>query len=442
MNKYFPSFFTRLYSSLFVAIIFSAFVTFLVLDKWIEQDGWQDFVSDTMFMKNVVESERTEQQKSAAAFYSNLNTAVYPFDLYWRTEPLVSSKCLDCQFVGEFFGIEVFERESGELIAVHKMESGWLLIQDKPEPLVLERGGGVEDIEILAVPILLLVIVVVIGFVLYLPIRKLQREILALNRVNAEFGSGDMSVRADEAISEPLQNLAKSFNKMAGELSHRFDESQIFAQAVPHELRTPLSRIQLATGILRKSSRNESQLALVDNIDQYIDDIDLLCSEIIQLSKLNMQAKDNHFHLLEVGDFIVNRIQQLGLRADISIAVNVDSSLQMMCDAVNLRLVVDNLVKNAVAYAQSEVQVNVEDLSCGLTLVVEDDGPGVPVKNREGVFLPFSRLDSSRNRKTGGLGLGLAIVKGAVSQLGGDISIGDSELGGALFKVTLPPVSK
>ncbi|WP_241341853.1 ATP-binding protein, partial [Burkholderia cenocepacia] len=78
------------------------------------------------------------------------------------------------------------------------------------------------------------------------------------------------------------------------------------------------------------------------------------------------------------------------------------------------------------------------DRSGALVLSVDDDGPGIPAAERARVFEPFQRLDSSRDRQTGGFGLGLAIVRRVAQVHGGDVRLEDSPLGGARFVITLP----
>jgi signal transduction histidine kinase len=294
------------------------------------------------------------------------------------------------------------------------------------------------DIEEYSIFILLFVIVVVIGLVLYLPIRKLQKEINHLNQISFQLGSGNLKVRASNSLAEPLTILAKSFNKMADALSNKVNESQVFAQAVPHELRTPLSRIQLATGILRNKNLTAEQTSLVDNIDQYIDDIDELCSQIIQFSKLNIQTEENDCEYINLNNFITHRISQLILNPLIPVTVNFTEIITINCKAAHLRLIIDNMIKNAVAHAKSKVTISVSIAVNKIEIIIADDGKGIAEKDYDIIFIPYARLDNSRTRKTGGLGMGLAITKGAVNQLAGEINVSNSTSGGALFKISLP----
>ena len=104
------------------------------------------------------------------------------------------------------------------------------------------------------------------------------------------------------------------------------------------------------------------------------------------------------------------------------------------------RRVVANLVENAVKFGRSAVDVAVERDETACRVVVDDDGPGIAEAQREEVFSPFHRVDSSRNRQTGGLDLGLAIARQIVEAHGGTVTVPAGPLGGARFTVALPAV--
>ncbi len=443
MNNLFTPFFTRLYGSLFLAIFTSVFLTFVILDKWNEHDATEDFVADTLFFKEILEIQRQAANVDAGIFYNGFDGQRYPFDIEWLGAKEIGLLCNGCVYLNNHKNVDVYALESGELLSIHSVPdtSDKLIIKDKlqaPELLVYEQTQETFDVEEYSIFIILFVIVLVIGLVLYLPIRKLQKEINHLNLVSFELGKGNLKVRASNFLAEPLTTLAKSFNKMAEALSNKVNESQVFAQAVPHELRTPLSRIQLVTGILRNKDLTAEQTTLVDNIDQYIDDIDELCSQIIQFSKLNIQTDKNDYEVVNLKDFIAYRISQLILNPKILVVVHFSEITTLNCKVASLRLVIDNIIKNAVSYARGNVAVSIRKVEGMLEIIVEDDGIGIPEKDFGTIFIPYARLDSSRNRETGGLGLGLAIAMGAVNQLGGEINVSNLASGGAQFKITMP----
>jgi signal transduction histidine kinase len=112
--------------------------------------------------------------------------------------------------------------------------------------------------------------------------------------------------------------------------------------------------------------------------------------------------------------------------------------VQVMGEPTLLEQVVRNLLDNAVRHASHEVRVALTEEAGQAVLTVDDDGPGIPVEQRDEVFQRFTRLDASRDRHDGGVGLGLAIVADVVRSHGGTVSVGDSPIGGARMTVRLP----
>ena len=98
----------------------------------------------------------------------------------------------------------------------------------------------------------------------------------------------------------------------------------------------------------------------------------------------------------------------------------------------------ENIVRNAIKYGHSHVQVQFQLDNHTLTVAVEDDGPGVPPLQRQDIFRPFYRVSEARDRDSGGTGLGLAITESAIRQHNGQIVAHESSLGGLLITFTLP----
>ena len=108
-------------------------------------------------------------------------------------------------------------------------------------------------------------------------------------------------------------------------------------------------------------------------------------------------------------------------------------SLDITTNPVYLRLLVDNLLKNACIHANTQITISVSTIKGQLELAIEDDGDGIPKESFDTIFMPFSRLDVSRSRKTGGLGLGLAISKAACKRMNSELIVENSQTGGAKF---------
>ncbi|MCG7530941.1 ATP-binding protein [Psychrobium sp. MM17-31] len=370
-----------------------------------------------------------------------------PFSFYYSAKFISPQQwkklCQSCLFVGRSDSVEYYEFVEGERIAYFSTVTSMrgLLIYEKTDEERVEGEESELHIDELDSPFFLILCLVLIFVSLYWPLKKMHRQIYGLNKAQKRFGRGDMSARADEDILRPLNDIAISFNNMAEAIDKSVKEKEVFAHAIPHEIRTPLSRIQLAAGLLRQQSSDDKVAALLDDVDAYIVDINELISQIVNFSKLTNSKSAEYYQNYEtifLSDFIKSRMALVTVPSDKSIALNICSEARITTNPVYLRLVVDNLIKNALIYANRQVNIIVYVESGEVYMLVEDDGVGIDSTSYETVFIPFARLDSSRSRKTGGIGLGLSITKAAVLNMRGTIDVGHSALGGASFTVTMP----
>jgi signal transduction histidine kinase len=444
------SFFTRLYISILVAIIFSLALTQYVVEDMMEQDAINDFVRDSQYLYTEINRQILLNNVEHPQEYIFNLPFTEDFHIRWLALDSTESLCQRCEHLGNVRGVKVFALDDEErLLAMYPIEhlNVQLIVVDKEhshqistdndndEEVEMFTGLNVEE----AVFVLfILILLLIISFTIYWPVRQLQKQISGLVLTTQSFGAGKLDVRADELLAKPLNDLAHSFNSMAGSIADTVKENQIFAQAVPHEVRTPLSRIQLAAGILRKDNASEKQLALLDNIDTYIDDIDELIGQVVAFSKLNTkqdEGEDDFYQTIALKPFISARLQTFKFDRHINISLDIDETFEITTNPVYLRLLLDNLVKNALSHSQLHVKIIVKAIGSTFELSVEDDGPGVPVEFQETIFFPFARLDKSRSRKTGGLGLGLAIARAACKRMNGELSVKNNLLGGASFIV-------
>lgn len=380
-----------------------------------------------------------------------------------------SDICPSCQLITRINNTFYYQRPNGERLIEFKLPSAKsnIIIYEKheselkPEDYTEEMPEGFtesilddEDVDLVFLS-LILVTSLFLGIATYWPIKNLQNQINALIDTHQQFGSGNMQAKADENIQKPLDKLAVSFNEMAQAIADNVKDRDTFSQAIPHEVRTPLSRIQLASGLIRRKSTDLDVLALVNDVDNYVVDIHKLISQIVEYSTINsttvsgsnsipkvskISNNENElaqFQTIEVRAFIEFRLQILAKNQNKSFTLTVDESLELTTNPFYLRLLVDNFIKNAFNHAQVKIKISssvtIFNSNQQLSITVEDDGVGVPADDRETIFIAFARLDKSRSRKTGGLGLGLPIARAVATKMAGKIVVSESSLGGAMF---------
>ncbi|WED24858.1 HAMP domain-containing histidine kinase [Vibrio sp. JC009] len=445
MAKLIPPMFARLYISMIASLCAGIFLTFQLMQSYLEKDSIEDFVRDTQYVYQNIQQNLKSENMTTKAFFESKHSPIphFQFELMLLDQNSPQPPCKKCTFLSSVKGVKVYGREDGRMSSVYTLpDSKHLLIISDRAPLEIAETDTPEwyqDEEELLPFILFAVTLLVIAGVLYYPTRRLHKQIETLILTQNQFGKGNLNTRADEDIPAPLNDLAANFNLMAEEIDNKVSESLVFAQAVPHEIRTPLSRIQLASGLLRKTCQEKSQSELLDNIDSYIDDLEDLTNQVVAYSRLNSASPADRVNPLQpiaLKAFILSRLEALQPRPGIEVELDIDNDSFIQCDAMHFRLLMDNLLKNALLHTHSRIVVSEMKQSGQQILSVADDGPGIPEDKQQYVFVPFARLDKSRDRKTGGLGLGLAIASSAAKKLDGTLTVTSSNSGGAKFVLT------
>lgn len=441
MNKYIPTMFKRIYTSMILALALSVSVTIILSNEYLERDAIVDFQRDTNYIYKKLSETWEREELSASEYFNNVGHPLpyQHFDVEWLdgdSDPV----CIDCSFISNEKNTNIYLKENGSLLAVYQVaeHDGYLFISDRP-PLIIDSETLREtpiykDPEILVPITISVVALVVLAIILYYPTLQLQKQIEQIILVQDKFGKGYLDVRANENIPQPLKSVSINFNKMAREIDDTVSRSRIFAQAVPHEMRTPLSRIQLAVGILRKENNATLRNELLNNIDNYIEDMTELSDKVVLLSKINSGQGNEELKIIDINRFIQSRLQVLkNVDSVVDVIIEARGNTVLECNEVYLRLIIDNLINNAFKYANRKLLIKITSHNNSKCISFDNDGPPIPTCKEKVIFMPFARLDDSRSSKTGGLGLGLAIARSAAKGLGGSLAVSNSEIGGVNF---------
>ncbi len=199
---------------------------------------------------------------------------------------------------------------------------------------------------------------------------------------------------------------------------------------ISHDVRTYATRLRLRVEHIPDDAERNRAIADIDDMIRLLDDA-LLASR----SAAGEQSQE----LVELAPLVRDEIDDRRSQgAAVDFDCNADAEqCAVLGDRLALRRTIANLVDNALKYGHAaHLSLAVQGVS--VVLKVDDDGPGIPPSERDAMFEPFSRLEASRNRATGGAGLGLAIVRTLVESHGGTVAITDAPTGGARITVTLP----
>jgi signal transduction histidine kinase len=343
---------------------------------------------------------------------------------------------------GEIAGRDTLERlnrgenaymrsSSGDSWVLKRIDGDHVLALKSPEP-VGQRGPLEWGLTIL--------FYAVIALVLMFWIWPLTRDLRALEKAAAQYGNRNWRFAAGIKSHSQIYPLAETFRRMAARIDGLIASHKDMSNAVSHEIKTPLSRMQFEIELARHAQSVSEVRGSLSNIKTDIDAIDGLVKAtlgyaILERADLSLNLSEHNFTSLIPA--IVESVKN-GARPELSITAKVqDDADHVVCDVHLFETVLKNLLYNASRYAAGQIAVTFTSRAGLNELLVEDDGPGVPEAERSRVFQSFVQLNPAAGKKVG-YGLGLAIVKRAVEWHGGHVHISHSALGGALVCANWP----
>jgi two-component system sensor histidine kinase RstB len=295
-------------------------------------------------------------------------------------------------------------------------------------------------------PVQLLLIIsavslLVITSAAYFIIHPLEKKIKNVEGAARRIGGGDLGARAEVFGRDEVSQLAHAFNSMAEHIQRLIDSQRELTRAVSHELRTPVARIRFGMEMLADTDDVDSRFEQLALLDGDITELNKLIDEILTYAKLEQGIPVLDFEAVDLGHLLQKVAKEtlaLGVKPKVTVILPPEGTV-VEAEHRYLHRVLQNLAGNAIRYATSEIRLSAGVYDNCAYIAVEDDGAGIPEKDRERVFQPFTRLDDSRTRASGGYGLGLSIVSRIAFWFGGQIKVEESPtLGGAKFMMTWP----
>ncbi|WP_127958719.1 envelope stress sensor histidine kinase CpxA [Serratia microhaemolytica] len=289
-------------------------------------------------------------------------------------------------------------------------------------------------------PLLLLLVTMLISAPLLLWLAwSLAKPARKLKQAADQVALGNLKLHPElEHGPQEFVATGASFNQMISALERMMTAQQRLISDMSHELRTPLTRLQLASALMRRRRGECRELARIETEAQRLDSMinDLLeLSRGQQKSELireRLTANQIWAEMLENAKF---EAEQIGKQLNI---VTHPPALVIYGNPAALESALENVIRNALRYSQQQIEVTFANDEHGITITVDDDGPGVSPEEREQIFRPFYRTDEARDRQSGGSGLGLAIVDSVVKQHRGWARAEQSRLGGLRLLIWLP----
>ena len=294
--------------------------------------------------------------------------------------------------------------------------------------------------------ILILLILLITSPLLWWFTRMLTKPISRLQEAANSVALGNFKIDKSLVANGPLElrQVGQSFNRMAASIDHLISNQQTLLSSISHELKTPLTRLQLATALVRHECGETNS---VKRIEREIGRMDKMISELLLLSRqqMNSQMERDIFYANTLWTDIINDAKFEAEQRGIAFLTNIrlpKNELQLNGNFRLLESAIENIVTNALKYTKDKIELHIfiqeEEEEEFLRIRIDDNGSGVHPDEFEKIFKPFYRVDETRTRTTGGTGLGLAIVSNVIQEHQGKVWAEKSPLGGLAVTIRLP----
>ncbi len=328
----------------------------------------------------------------------------------------------------------------------HVTIAGPFIIQFKEQPLVLyqirprARPAWHDPINLppYLLPGLLVLVSALASFILALTITKPLR---LLQQKNLDFAAGDLNARANAPArrNDEIGELSRGFNLMAAKIGDLLQNQQRLLRDVSHELRSPLTRAQLAIALEQRQGGGTQ----LPRLQQELERVDQLLGELLTFSRLDagqVQLQRLEVDLHELIEEIITVNQLEADQKQLIVTLTGPNPCPFYIEPKLLARAIENILRNAIKYSPDAARISfvLSQSATETKVVIIDQGPGIPAASLEQIFEPFYRVSDSRNSQTGGTGLGLAIAAQVVRQHGGQIVASLPDDGGFCVTITLP----
>ena len=434
----------RWYRSLFLRIfLWFWFIVFLAMTAavgmivWIEDDYYrQATVQETRLLRSIIDTQRpilAEERRFWRKLRPGWNLVITPLDnisqLPHDIEEFADEAAERSQILwGQDDGWQMIGPvRSGNYLYVAVARHGW--------------EGVFEDEDRWAIPVVMVLVVTLLcsllAWSLTRPVRRLQGAVKRLAKGDFDMSALNKSYRRHDEIGALTQEVID----MADALQRLLHSHQQLLRDVSHELRSPLTRLQIALAIARKKDLDGILDAEHDRIERAVGQVDNLIGQMLDLARLQQQ---DEAELLSEDDVVQERVAEWLDDADIecqshnlSICRNWSPTpMTAHWDWLLVERAFDNIVRNAIRFSPegAELTVSCQRLNDRVELSVRDQGPGVPQDELARIFDAFTQVDSARDHASGGYGIGLALVKRIVELHGGRVRAENTHPG---LRVTL-----
>lgn len=268
---------------------------------------------------------------------------------------------------------------------------------------------------------------------------RIKRRLNNLEMATVAFSHGELLERASEKNSIKLGTLNRSFNVMADKIRDLINSNKSLTNAVAHELRTPIFRIQWQAELLSDLAPTQQQSKAIARILADTEEMEDMVDELLYYARLERGGFELLRQPIDANEWLNERctIWEKETKLDI-IKVPLKVPASFYVDLKLFNRAVDNIVRNAFKFADTKIVIELWYTDNEFVIEVHDDGKGVEAEHWPYLFDPFYSANAARNKGKTGHGLGLAIVKQVCDRHQAHVTVGESYMDGACFALSFP----
>ena len=255
-------------------------------------------------------------------------------------------------------------------------------------------------------------------------LKNQTKPLVKLAKAAERFGKGDYVNDFRASGSLEIRKAAFEFDRMAKRINRHLNQRAEMLSGISHDLRTPLTRLKLQLAMLEQKN-------ISDKMSQDIDEMEKMLNDYLQFAKNQSQENTSVINLINLFTSIKNQLNSEKL------TILNKEQIELKGRPIALRRSFENIIQNGLTYG-NRVCVDLQKGNNRAIILIDDDGPGIPIDQYKNVFKPFFRIDKSRSLNQSGVGLGLAIVEDIINSHGGNIQLGKSKYKGLQVKISLP----
>ena len=270
----------------------------------------------------------------------------------------------------------------------------------------------------ITVPALLLITIAIIF------LKNQTRPILNLAKAAERFGRGEDIDEYRPSGALEIRKAGFEFDKMRKRIMRHLNQRSEMLSGISHDLRTPLTRLKLQLALMK-----DEDLSKKMSLD--IDEMEKMLNEYLQFTSSNYQEKNETFDVSELIESIVTKYANTDISMEVIPRIYMNGRKNLIHRSIN------NLIDNSLKHGK-KINVYLAKIKNNISIIVDDDGPGIPENEHENVFKPFYKVDKSRGESKSSVGLGLSIALDTIKSHGGNIILEKSPLNGLRVKIFLP----